>query len=315
MTAPRLFSRRRFLRTAAGGVALASSVSLVSGCASLAPGKRLTRLVFYTDVHARTEWDTPVAMARAAAAINAQQPDFVVTGGDLITDGFQNAAATVAPRWDAYMTMHHAIRGDIYSTIGNHDLVAARPEDGSVPARDPRAIYLERLGMTRSRYSFDATGYRFFVLDTIRVSDDEYKYHGHVSREQTEWLKEQLARTPRNMPLVIVVHIPLLTSFYAATQGATVSAPPNRVVTNNIEVLQLFEKHQLILVLQGHLHIKERLQWRNTTFITGGAVCGRWWRGPWHGTAEGFSVITLDGNRVGWEYIDYGWQAKRPARL
>ena len=314
MTASRLFTRRRFLRTTAGGLALASTVGLVSGCTSLQPRKRLTRFVFYTDVHARTEWDTPVALARAAAAINAVQPDFVVTGGDLITDGFQNAAANVAPRWDAYMAMHWAIKGDIYSTIGNHDLVAARPEDGSAPARDPRAIYLERLGLTRSWYSFDAAGYRFFVLDSILVSDDKYKYHGHVSRQQTEWLKEQLAHTPRDLPLVIVTHIPLLTSFYSATQGAATAAPINRVVTNNTEVLQLFEEHQLILVLQGHLHIKERLQWRDTTFITGGAVCGRWWRGPWHGTAEGFNIITLDGNRVGWEYIDYGWQAKRPVR-
>ena len=51
---------------------------------------------------------------------------------------------------------------------------------------------------------------------------------------------------------------------------------------------------------------------QNTTFITGGAICARWWRGPWHGTAEGFNVITLQGNRIDWQYIDYGWETKRP---
>lgn len=307
-------SRRRFLRLTGSALLATGSSSLISSCASLKPHNRKLRFVFYTDVHARTEWDTPIAMARAADAINAQQADFVITGGDLITDGFQNSAATVAPRWDAYMAMHNAISSDIYPTIGNHDLVAAMPEDGSPPAPDPRSIYLDKMGLDSTYYSFDTNGYRFFVLDSIRISQDEYKYHGYISEKQLEWLKQELSKTPPDVPLILVTHIPLLTTFYAATQGATYSAHPNRVITNNTEVLKIFTKHNLILVLQGHLHIKERLLWRNTTFITGGAVCAKWWRGPWHGTMEGFNVITLEGNKVDWEYIEYGWQARRPAR-
>ena len=305
-------SRRRFLRHAGGVLIAAGSTGLISACATHQPRQRSVRFVFYTDVHARTEWDTPLAMARAADAINAAQPDFVIGGGDLITDGFQNSASMVAPRWDAYMAMHQAIKADIYPAIGNHDLVAAIPEDGSAPASDPRAVYLDRLGLDRSWYSFDVAGYRFFVLDSIQVSDDEFKYHGHVSSEQITWLQEVLSRTPGHMPLVIVLHIPLLTAFYQATKGATYGARPNRVVTNNMEVLELFRNHNLMLVLQGHLHVSERLLWRGTTFITGGAICARWWRGPWHGTEEGFNVITLQDNRIEWEYIDYGWESRRP---
>lgn len=305
-------SRRRFLRNAGGLLVAAGSTGLVNSCAVTPPRQKNVRFVFYTDVHARTEWDTPVAMARAAEAINAVRPDFVISGGDLITDGFQSSAATVAPRWDAYMAMHRAIESDIYPTIGNHDLVAAIPEDGSIPASDPRAIYLGKMGLDRTWYSFDVAGYRFFVLDSIRVSHDEFKFHGHVSSEQVEWLREELSRTHRDTPLVIVLHIPLLTVFYEATEGATFGAPPNRVVTNNVEVLNLFRNHNLMLVLQGHLHVHERLQWLDTTFITGGAICGRWWRGPWHGTEEGFNIITLQGDRIDWQYIDYGWEAKRP---
>ena len=54
------------------------------------------------------------------------------------------------------------------------------------------------------------------------------------------------------------------------------------------------------------------LRWRNTTFITGGSVCGQWWRGPWQGTPEGFGVMTLRSERVDWDYHTYGWQARRP---
>ena len=94
----------------------------------------------------------------------------------------------------------------------------------------------------------------------------------------------------------MVSHIPLLTAFYVATEGAMSVTPRNRVVINNRDVFGLMEDHNVILVLQGHLHAKELLIWR----------------GPWHGTEEGFNVITLTGNHVEWEYIDYGWEARRP---
>jgi 3',5'-cyclic AMP phosphodiesterase CpdA len=305
-------SRRRFLRNSGGLLVAACSTGFINSCSATPSRQKGVRFVFYTDVHARTEWDTPVAMAHAARAINAAQPDFVIGGGDLITDGFQNSAVAVAPRWDAYMAMHQSINADIYPTIGNHDLVGAIPEDRSKPAKDPRAIYLDRMGLEKTWYTFNVAGYRFFVLDSIRISQDEFKYHGHVSSEQIEWLKEELALTPHDMPLIIVLHIPLLTVFYEATKGATFGALPNRVVTNNIEVMELFENHNLLLVLQGHIHVSERLWWRNTTFITGGAICARWWRGPWHGTEEGFNIITLQDNKIDWQYINYGWEAKRP---
>jgi Icc protein len=54
------------------------------------------------------------------------------------------------------------------------------------------------------------------------------------------------------------------------------------------------------------------LRWRSTTFVTGGAVCGKWWRGRWYGTPEGFGIVTLRRDRVDWEYRTYGWVAKRP---
>ena len=83
-------------------------------------------------------------------------------------------------------------------------------------------------------------------------------------------------------------------------------------MVNNVEVLELFKEHNLILVLQGHLHVNELMRWRETTFITGGAVCARWWRGPNLGTEEGFGVVTLSEDHVEWEYIEYGWEARRP---
>jgi len=83
-------------------------------------------------------------------------------------------------------------------------------------------------------------------------------------------------------------------------------------VVNNREVLELFAEHNLVLVLQGHLHAEEMLRWRGTTFITGGAVCGDKWRGPRLGTPEGFGVLTLRRDRVDWQYETINWKARRP---
>jgi 3',5'-cyclic AMP phosphodiesterase CpdA len=307
-------SRRRFLQALSASGALVASTSALGQTAWTIQGSErgALKLIFYSDVHARTEWETPAALIMAAGAINAQKADLVLGGGDLITDGFQSTSEQVAPRWDAYMAMHHALESEHHAAIGNHDLVGALPKDGSPPAADPRLDYKRRFGLTQTYRAFDALGYHVMLLDSVRVSGDEYKYHGWVSFEQREWIKEELSRIPRETPIVLVLHIPLLTAHYGISKGTTFQAKPNRVVVNNTEVLALFAAHNLVLVLQGHLHVSELLRLQGTTFITGGAVCGKWWRGSYFGTREGFNAITLRHDRVEWEYLGYGWQARRP---
>ena len=306
-------TRRHFLgRLFTGFAFLAGGGLIQAGCSIRGSDKGTLRLVFYTDVHARTEWDTPLAMAKAADAINSRKSDIVIAGGDLITDGFQSSAGTVEPRWEAYAEMHRAIHADVYPTIGNHDLVAAIPTDGTPASENPRAIYLKRTGLERTYYSFDAVGYHFIILDSIQVTWDEYKYQGIIRRQQLQWLKADLSRVPKETPIILSTHIPLLSSFFNASKGGTYAAPPNRVMVNNREVLKLFEDYNLVLVLQGHLHVNEMIRWQNTTFITGGAVSGKWWRGAWYGTEEGFFDISLTGSQIQSSYIDYGWKAKRP---
>ena len=260
----------KFLRSIlAGGAIMAAPGMSRAVWASTGAGRGTLKLVFYSDVHARVEWDTPDALAMAAEHMNAQKADLLIGGGDLITDGFQSSAATARPRWDAYMTMHNALRGELHTAIGNHDLVAAIPEDGTEPATDPRSVFRERIGVPRTYYSFDALGYHFVVLDSIQILGQKMNYQGMIGPEQMDWLRQDLGRTPKDQPIVVVLHIPLLTTFYQATKGATAAAPPGRVVVNNLDVLDAFTDHNLALVLQGHLHVSERMQWRNTTFITG----------------------------------------------
>jgi 3',5'-cyclic-AMP phosphodiesterase len=270
-------------------------------------------LVFYTDVHARPEWNTPKALELAAAAINAQNPDLVIGGGDYITDGFQSAITNVELRWQTYLAMQEAIHAPVQPAMGNHDLVAAIPEDGSAPAEDPRGVYCEKMKLGNTYRSFDTNGYHFILLDSIKVIGGNLKYEGRIEPEQLDWLKADLTKVDSKTPIVLVSHMPFLTTFFQDTEGGLANAPKNRIVVNGPEVLALFRKHNLILVLQGHMHIDEVIRTRGITFVTGGAVCGKWWRGDWNGTKEGFVVVTLRGNSVESKYVEYGWKACRPA--
>ncbi len=130
-------SRRCFLRILGAGGALIALPALGQTAWTIQGSERgVLRLVFYSDVHARTEWETPTALMMAAVAINAQKADLVLGGGDLIEGGFSSTSEEVAPRWDDYMAMHSAIEGEHHAVIGNHDLVGALPKDGSPPAAD-----------------------------------------------------------------------------------------------------------------------------------------------------------------------------------
>ena len=305
-------SRRQFIHTAglAGASALLGLPARATWAARSGAAKKM-RLVFFTDVHASAQWETPLALSRAAKAINDERPELVIGGGDFIYDGFEVSAATADPQWDVYMEMHRAIRAPVEPILGNHDLVAVRPNDGTKPSADPRSVFRQKLGLDRTWRVVDAKGYRFFLLDSVEISDDELMYHGGISSEQLVWLGSELGRTDTDTPIVVATHIPFLSAIPQATKGAITPLGANHLVVNNREVLELFTNHNLLLVLQGHLHAEEMLRWQGTTFITCGAVCGNKWRGPQYGTPEGFGIVNLRPNRVDWEYKTYGWEARR----
>ena len=81
------------------------------------------------------------------------------------------------------------------------------------------------------------------------------------------------------------------------------------VIQNADEVLRAFKRSDLRLVLQGHLHIFEEIKEDGFTVVTGGAVCGDWWKGPHWGIPEGFVVADVRDGQITWQYQSYGWHA------
>ncbi len=268
--------------------------------------------VFMTDIHLQTEMGALTAFNKAIDTANRIKADFVLTGGDLVYDVLRGNVSRGDSLFRLYKETIRRFNKPVYNVIGNHDLFGIYPES-DVTAKDPNykyGMYERYLGPTY--YSFQHKGWHFIVLNSIEEKDK--KYIGNISAEQIAWLKKDLDSVDSRMPIALAMHIPLITvqPQYTVSNASTITEVPNDLwVANRNEVLDLFKQHNLKLVLQGHLHWVEDINvGGKVRFITGGAIAGRpSWRGTRNGE-EGFLVIKIRGQEIGWDFIDYGWEAR-----
>lgn len=169
---------------------------------------------------------------------------------------------------------------------------------------------MKRLGQGRTYYSFDYGRWHFILLDGIKTTPDR-KYIGLVDSLQLVWLAEDLEKTGNDRPVVLAMHIPLYSVYRQFRNGSLAANNSHSVVINADKVWETCQSYKVRLVLHGHLHVVEELVWKGTHFITGGAVCGTWCKGPRHGFPEGFVVIDIKGEDYTWKYKTFGWKAKQ----
>ncbi len=267
-------------------------------------------LVFMTDVHVIDKQDVKDAMAIAIDSINRINPDLVIAGGDLVMDASKNNLDSAERQRYLYDSLTAKLQMPQYRTIGNHDIFGWRFGDSLV--NNPsfgKKFFSNTVGYTYT--TFDHRGWRFLLLDGITKTADG-RYIGMIDSLQMQWIGEVLAETDTLMPIAVVTHIPLATLGYQMDFGALSPNPDYGVIVNAKELLALFAHHRLRLVLQGHLHLYEKLLYNNITFITGGALCARWWQGKNNFTEEGFVKLRLfpDGS-VNADYVAFDWTPKK----
>lgn len=291
-------SRRALIQ----GALVAISSLLTSGCSSLRRStqeKSLRKIAFITDFHYAGEAAHRTAWSRLLLSLERENVDLVIGGGDWITEGALVSRIEARARLEMFATLWKELPYRKTLIMGNHDLV--RSEDGFSLSSDLfREIFPE--WSSNNRIDFEEGT----ILTLQSVAPEGSHYRGHVSSEQMEWLKEQIVEISTERPLFLVTHIPFLTSLYQRTKGIGFTPPEDQFITNGPDVLNLFDKHNLKIVLQGHLHVHEEIRWRDTHFITGGAVCGKWWHGAHHGTPPGFRLIEISGQDVGGRYVTIG---------
>jgi 3',5'-cyclic AMP phosphodiesterase CpdA len=231
----------------------------------------------------------------------------VITGGDLVMDCLGQTFGRADSLYDIYTNMLTGFKMPVYNTIGNHEhfgWYVLKDADTNNPEYG-KQMFEQRIGPRYQR--INSNGWIFLLLDSV-VKDGKGGYEGGIDIEQIQWLKEQMATIPAKTPIVISLHIPLLTTEAQILRGATAANEPGEVVVNSKEILDLFKGHNLKLVLQGHLHYYETLHVFGTDYVTGGSVAAAWWEGPYLDTEEGFLLLKVVDDNVTWEYVDYGWE-------
>jgi len=259
--------------------------------------------VFLTDIHLRPDSVAGPAFDKVVQKVRKLNPDFVLSGGDQVYDVMRGNKAHADSLFSFYAEQSKRFGKPVYNTVGNHELFAiydVSPEDSSHPDYKD-GMFKRYFGKTY--YSFHHKGWQFIVLNVLDV--ENYKYIGRVDEAQLDWLKEELSRIPRETPIVLTVHIPLVSAYtdiYPPANGF----PKGPAVSNRNAVLDAFKEHNLKFVLQGHLHWFEDLNIEGKTrFITGGAVAGRpSWKGNRHGP-RGFLKFNVKGDQATYEFIAY----------
>lgn len=284
------------------------SVMLLSGCTcpENQPGADEFSFVFMTDIHITPNRQAPEGFKKVMDTVNQMKPDFVITGGDLIMDALEQKYSRADSLYNMYISMVKEFQMPVYNTMGNHEIYGWYENSGADTNHPEygKKMFENRIG--KRFQSFNHKGWKIFILDSV-IKDGKGGYMGGITEDQMVWIKEELAMTDTTMPLVISVHIPFITTESQILNGATAANHPAEVITNSKEILDLFKGHNLKLVLQGHLHYYEELYVFGTRFITGGAVSGAWWKGPYLETEEGFLKVNINGDDFTWEYVDYAW--------
>jgi 3',5'-cyclic-AMP phosphodiesterase len=310
-----ILDRRKFLQLAGvtGAVAAIGGPSALNWAAvNPAPGS--FDFVFFTDTHIEPELDAPHGCDMCYRKIAALKPEFAIMGGDLVYDALAVSSKRANMVFNLYMKTEQALQMPIYHTIGNHDAFGILTRSGVAPT-DPeygKKMYEDRIGKTY--YSFDRKGYHFVVLDSIQPTEDRL-WEARVDEKQLGWLADDLKSVGPQVPVIIVIHVPLVTAFANYAERIAAKEKYNTLtVANAPEVLAKFQGYNVIAVLQGHTHVTEFVEHKNTKFITSGAVCGNWWHGPRLGVPEGFTMVSLRDGKIATHYETYGFQSVDPRK-
>jgi 3',5'-cyclic-AMP phosphodiesterase len=309
--------RRSFLRSlaAAGAAAALPGIPLLNHGnvnAAVAAAESFD-FVFFTDTHIQPELDAAHGCQMAFAKIAAAKPEFAICGGDMVFDALDVPRTRADMLFDLYQRTEATIQAPLYHTIGNHDLYGILGKSGAIPT-DPgygKKMFEDRIG-ARTYYSFDHRGYHFIILDSIFPTPDRL-WEGRIDDAQLRWLAHDLAAIPPAAPIVVVTHVPLITGYLAYGPKPDGTQRYDTVsVANSAAVIALFATHNVLAVLQGHLHINELVNYKDCQYACCGAVCGNWWHGPRLDFPEGFTIVSLREGKISWRYETYGFQSVAP---
>ena len=222
--------------------------------------------VFLPDLHLLPDPKVEEGFDRLAKQVNNIHPDFIITGGDMIYTAKNVDDKKAKVLFDLMDTELKKFNMPVYLTKGNHEIVGVLAESG-IDSSNPwwgNRMFEQRYG---NRYkSFIHSGWKFFLLDGIRIVEKARDYAQNVDAVQIEWIKRELQSTDKSTPIVIVMHPPFI------SPEAILSSKERVMSKNSEDVLNLFKGYNLKIVLFGHNHTYMNLYLHGIHYIEGGSA-------------------------------------------
>ena len=187
------------------------------------------------------DYATELARFRQAVQqINELKPDFVLICGDLVNNPSRKSFAD-------FNAVKAAFKAPCYCVPGNHDV-------GEAPTAESLRFYRQSIG--RDYYSFEHKGCAIIVVNTQlwKASVPE------ESARHDAWFKETLADAAKKGRRIFVAgHIPLFSRTPEEPNGHD-----NLPLQKRLELLSLFERYGVQLMLAGHTHRTIIRQYKET---------------------------------------------------
>jgi len=321
------FSRRRWLQLLGlAGASVAGSNWITAALGATGTSQTSTirhrslRLAQISDIHLQPELGAAKGFAKCLHHIQSQTdaPALILNSGDCIMDAMAEGEARTRLQWELWQkVLREECSLPVESALGNHDYWGInRPKSGTTgeELRWGKRWALDELHLERSYRSFDRAGWHFIVLDSVEPYQDSYK--AQLGPAQMEWLRLDLEATPKETPVLVMSHIPIV-SAGGILNGVTETPDGDLKVSGRLMHLdspalhKLFRQHGNVrLCLSGHLHILDRVEYDGITYLTSGAVSSNWWRGIRLDRFDyGYAMVDLfDDGSFSHQYLPYGWK-------
>ena len=268
---------------------------------------RVLRIAHMTDFHVQPDGISTDGMARALrhAQAQADPPNVIFNTGDSIMDALGTDRSRTEQQWDTYNSiLASENRLPIVHAIGNHDVWGWGLSDSGLMNHPMygKEMAIRKLGLPNRYYSFDYASWHFIVLDSQQLTNpgSNPPFIGRLDEEQYQWFVADVnaVAMSTNAPICILSHMPILTGggFFTGLNEAS----GNWVVPSSIMHIDarrfrdIFVQYpQIRLCLSGHIHQHESLEYLGVRHISGGAICGNWWKGAFMDFPPAYVMVNL----------------------
>ncbi|GGE46974.1 3',5'-cyclic AMP phosphodiesterase CpdA [Pedobacter psychrotolerans] len=285
---------RRLALKNLGGLLLLPSLGID---ATEPPKKPVLRIAHITDVHLKNDFGAPDKFIKCLHHLQAQLPkvDLILNGGDVVFDMNKENIHTINDQWSLVKDiMKNESNIPIHYCLGNHDVWWG--EDSQNDVFYGKKYSMDQLGLAKPYYSFVQKGWKFLILDSVHLDIDKSWYIGKLGDAQFEWLEQELKATPKDMPILVLSHIPILTALLMIEDNIVNkwTMLGGDMHTDTARIINLFYRYPNVkLCLSGHLHMRDKVIYNKVTYLCNGAVSGAWWKGQRRETPPGYGIVDL----------------------